>query len=146
MNGRISFTLGSSCWMGYFSKSSCCQIVYHYQHGCGCRSCHRCLGGGSDYCGGGCSWGSIHWCSWHGVVSMGWAITLTSYLLLVGTLVLLFFCSDILGPGTFLVMGLLFWGGALVLGCSWIWGWGLGFGQSLPSNSRYIFIFQMREG
>ena len=56
-----------------------------------------------------------------GVVVMGWAITFTLYLLLVGTLVLLFFCSDILGPGAFLVMGLLFWGGVLVLGCGWVW-------------------------
>ena len=43
-----------------------------------------------------------------GVVGMGWAITLTLYLLLAGTLVLLFFCSDILGTGAFLVMELLF--------------------------------------
>ena len=70
-----------------------------------------------------------------GVVGMGWAITLTLYLLLVSTLVLLFF-SFILGPGAFLVMGLLFWGGALVLGWSWVWDWGLGLGPSLPSNSR----------
>ena len=43
-----------------------------------------------------------------GVVGMGWAITLTLYLLLVGTLALLFFCSDILGPGAFLGIWLLF--------------------------------------
>ena len=62
-----------------------------------------------------------------GVVGMGWAITLTLYLLSASTLVLLFFCYDILGPGDFLVMWLLFWGGALVLGCGWVgisvWVW-----------------------
>ena len=61
-----------------------------------------------------------------GVVGIDWAVILTLYLLLVGTLVLLFFCSDILGPGAFLV-GLLFWGGlvwegVLVLGCGYVWG------------------------
>ena len=56
-----------------------------------------------------------------GVVGMGWAITPTLYLLLAGTLVLLFF-SFILGPEAFLVIALLFLGGALVLGCDWIWG------------------------
>ena len=81
-----------------------------------------------------------------GVVGMGWVITFILYLLLVGTLVLIFFCSDIFCPGAFLVMGLLFWGGVLVLGCGWVWGWGLGLGPSLPSNSRYVFTFQMREG
>ena len=40
------------------------------------------------------------------VVGMGWAITLTLYLLLVSTVLLL---SLILGLGAFLVMGLLFW-------------------------------------
>ena len=54
-----------------------------------------------------------------GVVGKGWAITLTLYLLLAGTLVLLFF-SFILGPGDFLVNGLLFWGGVLVHGCDWV--------------------------
>ena len=64
------------------------------------------------------------------VVGMGWAIILTLYLLLAGTLVLLLF-SFILGPGAFLVMGLLFLGGALVFGCGWVWGWGHGFGTKL---------------
>ena len=71
-----------------------------------------------------------------GVTGIGWVITLTLYLLLVGTFVLLFFCSDTLSPGAFLVMGLLFWEGALVPGCGWIWGGSLGLGLSLPSNSR----------
>ena len=71
-----------------------------------------------------------------GVVGMSWAITLTLYLLLVGTLVLLFF-SFILGPGSFSGHGVVFLGGgALVLGCDWVWGWGLGLGPSLPSKSR----------
>ena len=30
--------------------------------------------------------------------------------------------------------------------CSWVWGGGLGFGPGFPSNSKYVFIFQMREG
>ena len=65
-----------------------------------------------------------------GVVGMDWAITLTLYLLLVSTLVLLFL-SFILGPGALLVMGLLLWGGVLMLGCSWVWGCGLGLEPSL---------------
>ena len=80
-----------------------------------------------------------------GVVGKGWAITLTLYLLFAGTLVLLFF-SIILGPGDFLVNGLLFCGGVLVYGCDWVWSWDLGSGPRLPSNYRYVFIFWMREG
>ena len=38
------------------------------------------------------------------------------------------FLSATLGPGVFLVEGLLFWEGALELGCGWVWGWGLGLG------------------
>ena len=79
-----------------------------------------------------------------GVVGVGWAITLTLYLLL-GSMVPLLL-SFVLGPGAFLVMGLLFWGLALVLGCdwvccSWVWDWELGLVPRLPSNSRYILIF-----
>ena len=50
-----------------------------------------------------------------GVVSIGWASTLTLYLLFGehGFLLLSF-----LGLGALLVKGLVFWGGALVLGCS----------------------------
>ena len=50
---------------------------------------------------------------------MGWAITLTFYLLKTGALVLLFL-SAILGPGVFLVKGLLLWEGVLLLGCDWV--------------------------
>ena len=66
-----------------------------------------------------------------GVVGKGWAITLTLYILLVGTLVLLFFCSDILDPGAFLVMGFLFWGEVLVLGLQLGLALGPGFGTKL---------------
>ena len=87
-----------------------------------------------------------------GLVGMDWASTLTLYLLL-GSMVLLLLLL-VLGPGAFLVTGLVFRGWALVLGCGWVghgwvccsWGWGLGLGPSLPSISKYIFIFQMREG
>ena len=54
-----------------------------------------------------------------GVVGKGWAITLTLYLLFAGTLALLFF-SAILGPGVFLIKGLLVWEGVLVCGCGWV--------------------------
>ena len=42
-----------------------------------------------------------------GVVGVGWAFTLNLYLLLASMVLHL---SFVLGPGTFLVMGLLFWG------------------------------------
>ena len=80
-----------------------------------------------------------------GVVGMTWAITLTLYLLFTGALVLLIL-SAILGPGVFLVNGLLLCEGALLFGCDWVWGWGLGFEPSLPSNSRYVLIFLIKEG
>ena len=73
-----------------------------------------------------------------GVVGIGWARTLTLYLLLASTDFLLL---SFLGPGTFLVMEL-FWGGVLVLGCGWVgchWdccGWGLDLRPSLPSSSK----------
>ena len=70
-----------------------------------------------------------------GVAGMGWAITLTLYLLLAGTLVLLFF-SFMLGPGAFLVMGLLFWRWALVLDCNWIWVGGVWDKACLPILGR----------
>ena len=92
-------------------------------------------------------------------VGMDWASTLTLYLLLASMVLLLL--SLVLGPGAFLAMGLVFCGWALVLGygwvgdgwlcCGWVccnqvWDWGLGLGPRLPSNSKYIFIFWMREG
>ena len=81
------------------------------------------------------------------VVGTGWARTLTLYPLLV--IMVLFLLSLALGPGAFLAIGLEFWGQVLVLGCGWIghgWVcWGLGLGPNLPSNSKYVFIFQMRE-
>ena len=53
-------------------------------------------------------------------------VTLTLYILFAGSLVPLFF-SVILGPGAFLVDGLLFWGGVLVMVVigfgvkAWVW-------------------------
>ena len=82
------------------------------------------------------------------VVSTGWAKTLTLYPLL--AIMVLYALSLALGPGAFLAIGLEVWGWTLVLGCGWVghgWvHWGLGLGPSLPSNSKYIFIFWMREG
>ena len=78
------------------------------------------------------------------VVGMDWAITLTLYFLLVSMVFILLSLN--LGFGAFVVIGLIFWRGALVLGSGWVWGWGLGLGPSLPSNSRYIIIFGMRQG
>ena len=43
-----------------------------------------------------------------GVVGVGWTFTLTLYPLLVSMVLLLL--SFVLGPGAFLLMGLLFWG------------------------------------
>ena len=70
-----------------------------------------------------------------GVEGIGWMSTLTLYLLLAS--MFLFLLSLALGPGAFLVMGLVFWEQVLVLGCgwvgcSWVWGWGLGLGPSFP--------------
>ena len=79
-----------------------------------------------------------------GVVGKGWVITLTMYLLFIGGLALLFL-SAFVGTKAFLVKELL-WEGVLVHCCNWGWGWCLGFGPSLPSNSRYVFIFLIKEG
>ena len=79
-----------------------------------------------------------------GVVGKGWVITFTLYLLFTGALALLFF-SAILGTRIFLVKELL-WEGMLVHGCNWGWVWSLSLGPSLPSNSRYVFIFLIKEG
>ena len=76
-----------------------------------------------------------------GVVGKGWAITLTLYLLFTGALVLFF--SAFLGTRVFLIKELL-WEGVLVCNCDW--GWGLGLGPSSPYNSRYVFIFLIKEG
>ena len=65
VNRRMSFILGSSCWIRDFSKFSCYQIVYCYWYAYGCRLYHGHLGGGSCYCGDGTSLGKIHWSSWH---------------------------------------------------------------------------------
>ena len=75
-----------------------------------------------------------------GVAGKGQMITLTLYLLFTGALTLLFF-SAFLDTRVFHIKELL-WEGVLVHGCNW--GWGLG--PSLPSNSRYVFIFLLKKG
>ena len=77
-----------------------------------------------------------------GVVGKGWVISLTSYLLFTSALALLFL-SAFLGTRVFLIKELL-WEGVLMHGCNWGWDWGLG--SSLPFNSRYVFIFLIKEG
>ena len=57
-----------------------------------------------------------------GVAGIGWAITLTLYLLFTGALALLFF-SAFLGTKVFLVKEFLSWEGVLVHDCEWGWGW-----------------------
>ena len=91
-----------------------------------------------------------------GVEGVGWVSTFTLYLLLAIMVLLLLSGTFVVGPGDFLTKG-------LVLGwadhgwvcceqvccdwdcCGWVWGWGLDFRLSLPSNFKYVFIFQMRE-
>ena len=72
-----------------------------------------------------------------------WVITLTLNLLFTGALALLFF-SAFLDTNLFLVEEFLSWEGVLVCGYNWGWGWGLG--PSLPSSSKYVFIFLIRDG
>ena len=65
-----------------------------------------------------------------GMEGIDWASTITVYLLLASMVLLLL--SLTMGPRAFLVMGLVFWGWALVLGCDWVghgwvccsWVWG----------------------
>ena len=74
-----------------------------------------------------------------GLADIGWVITLTLKLLFTGALALLFF-SAFLGTKVFLVETFLSWEGVLVHGCDWVWG------PSLPSSSRYVFIFLTKDG
>ena len=76
-----------------------------------------------------------------GVEGIGWVITLTLYLLFTSALALLFF-SSFMVTKVFLVNEFLSWEGVLVHGYKW----GLGFGPSLPSSSRYVFIFLIKDG
>ena len=69
-----------------------------------------------------------------GVLGIGWAISLTLYLLLASTLVFLF--------SFFLVVAVTLCGGPLLLGC--VCAWGLCLGPSFPSRCRYVLIFLMR--
>ena len=80
-----------------------------------------------------------------GMAGIGWMITLILSLLFTGVLALLFF-SAFLGTKVFLVEEFLSWKGVLVHGHEWGWGWGLGLGPSLPSSSRYILIFLIKDG
>ena len=68
-----------------------------------------------------------------GLAVIGWVITLTLKLLLAGSLALLFF-SAFLGAGIFL--GKEFVLGKNTLVCGWL--------PSLPSSSKYVFIFLIR--
>ena len=86
------------------------------------------------------------------VVGTGWESTLTVYPLLAIMVLFLLSGTFVLGPGAFLTMGLVLgWVGHDWICCGWVcgdwvWGWGLGFGPSFPSNSKYVFLFLMREG
>ena len=87
-----------------------------------------------------------------GVEGVGWVSTLTLYLLLAIIVLSLLSGTFVLGPGAyFLTMGLVLgWAGHSwvcrgQVCCSWVWGLGLGSGPSFPSNSKYVFIFWMRE-
>ena len=77
------------------------------------------------------------------VVCTGLVSTLTLYFLLAS--MVFFLLSLALGPGTFLIIGLVLgWVGCGWVCCGWVWGWGLGLGPSFPSNSK-VFIFWVRE-
>ena len=86
------------------------------------------------------------------VEGVGWVSALTLYLLLAIMFLLLLSGTFVLGPGDFLTLGLVLgWAGhdwfcCRWICCDWVWGWGLDLGPSLPSNSKYVLIFQMREG
>ena len=85
------------------------------------------------------------------VEGLGLVSTLTLYLLLAIIVLFLFSGTFVSGPGAFLTMGLVLgWAGhgwccCRWVFCGWVWGWGLDLGPGLPSNSKNVFIFQMRE-
>ena len=87
-----------------------------------------------------------------GVEGVGLVSTLTLYLLLAIKVFLLLSGTFVWGHGDFLTLGLVLgrasygWFWCWQVYCSWVWGQGLNLGPILPSNSRYVFIFQMREG
>ena len=82
-----------------------------------------------------------------GVEGVDWVSTLTLYLLLVIMVLFLLSRTFVSGLGAFLTMGLVFgWAGHSWVCCSWVRGQDLGLRPSFPSNSKYVFIFQMREG
>ena len=77
--------------------------------------------------------GAVEFTGAAGVLVTGWASTLTLYLLLASTV--LFLLSLALGPGAFLIMGLVLgWVGHSWVCCDWVWG--LSLGPSFPSNSK----------
>ena len=80
-----------------------------------------------------------------GVAGKGWVITLTLYFPFISVLALLFL-STFLGTKAFLVEEFLSWEGVLVHGCDWGLGWVWVLGPSLPSNSKYVFTFLIKEG
>ena len=87
-----------------------------------------------------------------GVEGVGWVSNFTLYLLLAIMVFLLLSVTFILGSGDFLMLGFVLgwaglgWFGCIWVCCGWVLGWGLDLGPSLPSSSRYILIFWMREG
>ena len=79
--------------------------------------------------------GAVEFTGAVGVVGIGWASTLTLYLVLLS--MVLFLLSLAFGPGAFLIMGLVLgWVGHCWVCCGQVWGWGLGLGPSFPSNSK----------
>ena len=78
-----------------------------------------------------------------GVFGMGWAITLTLYL---GEYSGSYLLSIHIGSWGFSVHGIVILGRGAGAWLQLALGRGLGLGPSLPSSSRYILIFQMREG
>ena len=70
-----------------------------------------------------------------GEVGTGWASILTLYFLLVS--MIFFLLSLALGPGAFLIKGLVLgWVGLSLVCCGCVWGWDLVLGPSFPSNSK----------
>ena len=80
-----------------------------------------------------------------GLAGIGWAITLTLYLIFTGALALLFF-STFLGTKVFPCQGISIMGRSARVWLQMGLGLGLGLGPSFPSSSRYVFIFLIKDG
>ena len=79
--------------------------------------------------------GAVEFTGAVGMLGAGWASTLTLYFLLVS--MVFFLLSLALGPGAFLIKGLVLgWVGLSWVCCGWVSGLGLGLGSSFPSNSK----------